>query len=190
MVYEESTNVMKAFFGGKVKHEVQQPKLVELGYGKGIGYSKGSYSQYVKVLGKQMAKGNGTLSIGKSVIEKDTFSMPNTTDKFIVGDAPHLLVSYSNIINSVLLKATWKDSDGDAILEQYYEIPKAYSVGSDWWDSYGVLFVGPENLEEGDYSVEVTSREMISKEHVVGEKEDNIKTLRASLEFSVEDSSE
>lgn len=190
MVYKETNDIMKAFFEGRVKNEVKQPKLVELGYGKGIGHSKGTYSQYVKGLGRQMAKGNGIISIGKSVVEKDIFSIPNPTDKFIAGDTPHLLVSYDNIIDSILLKATWKDSDGDMILEQYYEIPRAYSVGSDWWDSYGVLFVGPKDLEEGDYSIEIISRETISKEQTVGDKEDNIKTLRVSLEFSVGNSSE
>lgn len=50
----------------------------------------------------------------------------------------------------------------------------------DWWDSYSVYFIGPEELEEGDYNIEITSKEF--------DIEDKIKTLRALVEFSVVDS--
>lgn len=193
MTYQEDNNIMKAFFGGKISiNDLSRStaKRVELGHGKGIGHKYGSYSRYIEKLSEQVTKGNGIISIGKSVIEKDIFSMPNPTDKFAIGDVPHLLIMYNNIIDDILLKVTWKDSDADSILEQYYEIPRAYSMGNDWWDSYGIYFIGPEDLEEGDYSVEVTSQEMITREPTIGEKEDNIKTLTASLEFSVEDKSD
>lgn len=189
MVYEEMDD-MKLFFAGKVKIEAAESKLVELGYGKGIGHKYGSYSQYVKKLSEQVIKGNGIISIGKSVIEKDIFSIPDPTDKFVVGDIPKLLIMYGNIINDISLKVMWKDSNNDTILEQYAEAPSAHSMGYYWWDSYGIYFIGPENLEEGDYKVEIISEEIISREHTVGEKKDNIKTFTASLEFSVEDTSE
>lgn len=190
MVYnnKDSTEVMKSFFSGRIKYEAPKPKLVELGDGKGIGHTRGSYSQYVEALREQAIKGNGIIYIGKSVItDKEVFSIPNPTDKFSVGDVPHILITYGNIINGIQLKVVWKDSNDETIVEQYYNIPDPYSVGSDWWDQYSVYFMGPEDLEEGDYRVDIISEEIISREHTIGEKKDNIKTLSASLEFSVVD---
>ena len=187
MTYEENTNTMKAFFEGRIRNDIPESKLVELGHGKGVGHTRGSYNQYIKELSAQRSKGNGTISIGKYVIEKDIFSIPDQTDKFTVGDIPHLLVIYGNIISDIQLKAVWKNSIDDTILEQYYNIPGSYSMGNDWWDKYSVYFIGPEDLDEGDYNVIVTSREVISREPTLGDKDDNIKTLSASLEFSVVD---
>lgn len=187
MAYEENTNTMKAFFEGKVRNDIPGPKLVELGHGRGIGHEHGSYNQYIKKLSEQRTKGNGVISIGKS-IKEDTFSIPNPTDKFNVGDIPHLLVMYNNIIDDISLKVIWKDSDDDTILEQYYNVPSAYSMGNYWWESYGIYFIGPEDLEEGNYSIDIISEEIIFKEHTMGDKKDNIKTLTASIDFSVEDS--
>ena len=190
MVYnnEDSTEVMKSFFSGRIKYEAPKSKLVELGDGKGIGHARGSYSQYVMALREQAPKGNGTISIGKSIVtDKEIFSTQNPTDKFSVGDVPHILITYGNIINGIQLKVIWKDSNDETILEQFYDIPVPYSVGSDWWDQYSVYFTGPEDIEEGDYRVDIISEEIISREHTIGEKKDNIKTLSASLEFSVVD---
>lgn len=185
MAYEQDTNIMKAFFGGRIRNDIPELKRVELGHGKGVGHIYGSYNQYIKELSEQITKGNGTISIGKYVIEKDIFSISDPTDKFATGDIPKLLITYGNIINSIQLKVVWEDSD-DTILEQYYNIPDPYSMGNDWWDQYSVYFMGPEDLEEGDYRVDIISEEIISREHTIGEKKDNIKTLSASLEFSVE----
>ena len=84
------------------------------------------------------------------------------------------------------LKVIWKDSNDDTILEQYYNIPAAHSMNYDWWGSYGILFIGPEDLDEGNYMVEIISEEIISREYTISDKKDNIKTFSASLEFSVE----
>ncbi len=187
-MYEKDENTMKAFFGGKIRNEVPQPKLVELGFGKGVGHIRGTYSQYVKALREQAPKGNGTISIGKSIVtDKEIFSTQNPTDKFSLGDVPHILITYGNIINGIQLKVVWKDSNDETILEQFYDIPDPYSVGSDWWDQYGVYFTGPEDLEEGDYRVDIISEEIISREQTIGDKKDNIKTLSTSIEFSVVD---
>lgn len=189
MVYnnEDSTEVMKSFFSGRIKYEAPKSKLVELGDGKGIGHTRGSYSQYVKALREQAPKGNGTISIGKSIVtDKEIFSTQNPTDKFSVGDVPHILITYGNIINGIQLKVVWKDSNDETILEQFYDIPVPYSVGSDWWDQYSVYFTGPD-LEEGDYRVDIISEEIISREQTIGDKKDNIKTLSTSIEFSVVD---
>ena len=188
MTYEKTTNTMKAFFEGRVRNNIPESKLVELGHGKGIGHIHGSYNQYIKELSEQRIKGNGAISIGKSVIEKDVFSIPDPTDKFSVGDIPHILIMYDNIINDISLKVVWKDSNDDTILEQYYNLPSAHSMNYDWWKSYGILFIGPEDLDEGNYMVEITSEEIISREHTIGDKKDNIKTFAVSLEFSVENS--
>lgn len=183
---EDTIDTMKSFFGGKIKNEApKSPRLVELGHGKGIGHVRGTYNEYIEKLSEQKVKGNGLISIGKAVIEKDVFSMPNPTDKFTLGDIPKLLITYGSIINGIQLKVSWKDSSNDIILEQFYNIPSPYSMGNDWWDSYGILFLGPD-LEEGNYKVEIISEEIISREYTIGEKRDNIKTLKASLEFSVE----
>lgn len=194
MVYQEDNNIMKAFFKGKISiNDLSRPTLkrVEIGHGKGIGYKYGTYSQYIEKLSEQVTKGNGIIYIGKSVTEsikeKGTFSISNHTDKFTIGDVPHLLINYNNVIDDIFLKVIWKDSDDVSILEQYYEIPRAHSMGNSWWDYYGIYFIGPEDLEEGNYKVEIISEEMISKEQTIGEKKDNIKTLRAILEFSMED---
>lgn len=190
MVYQDDNNIMKAFFKGKISiNDLSRPTLkkVEIGYGKGIGNKYGTYNRYIEKLSEQITKGNGTIYIGKSIIDKDTFSISNPTDKFTIGDVPHLLINYNNVIDDIFLKVIWKDSDDTSILEQYYEIPRAYSMGNSWWDYYGIYFIGPEDLEEGNYKVEITSEEMISKEQTIGEKKDNIKTLRAILEFSMEE---
>lgn len=188
MVYDkyEHSNIMNDFFRGKINIEDlpnrPKPKKVELGYGKGIGHAHGSYSQYIKKLGEQAPKGNGIISIGKSIIEKDTFSISDPTDKFALGDVPHILIMHYNTINPITIKVLWKDSEDEIISEQYYEISGAHSLNYDWWDSYGVYFIGPENLEEGDYEVEIVSTEF--------GRDDKTRTFAASLDFTVVELSE
>jgi len=184
MVYNkyEHSNIMEGFFSGKIKIDdlsnQHQPKKVELGYGKGIGHRQGTYSQYIKKLEEQAPKGNGIISIGKSIMEKDNmFSMPNMTDKFAEGDIPHILVMHYNIVNPMIIHVSWKNSEDEEISEQFYEIPAAHSLNYDWWNSYGTYFVGPEDIEEGDYKVEITSTEY--------GRGNRTKTLTASLDFTV-----
>lgn len=183
MVYNEyeNTDIMSAFFKGKISiDDISGPKskMVELGKGNGIGHIHGSYSQYIKILRERVPKENGIISIGKSVIEKDNiFSMPDITDKFTVGDVPHILIMHYNIINPITVKVLWKNSEDEIISDQYYEICGAHSLNYDWWEQYGTYFIGPENLEEGNYNVEIISTE-------VG-REDIIKNLVASLDFTV-----
>lgn len=184
MVYNkyEHSNVMEGFFSGKIKIDdlsnQPKPKRVELGYGKGIGHRQGTYTQYIKKLGEQSSKGNGIISIGKSVIEKDNiFSMPDITDKFVEGDIPYILVMHYNIVNPMIIHVSWKNSEDEEISEQFYEIPAAHSLNYGWWDIYGTYFVGPENLEEGNYKVEI-----ISTEYSRGNK---AKTLATSLDFTI-----
>lgn len=179
-------NVMEAFFKGKLDNKIlHKPKIIEIGYGKGIGYMHGTYSQYINRLSKQTAKGNGFIYIGKSINaekepispDKDIFSIPETTDTFFIGDIPKILIMFYDMLNDTIIKLTWKDSNNDIILEQYYEIPSAHSMGYDWWNSYGVYFVGPEKLDEGNYKIEITSTSF--------GVEDKKKILNRSLKFTV-----
>jgi len=186
MVYNkyEHSNTMEGFFSGKIKIDdlsnQPKPKRVELGYGKGIGHRQGTYSQYIKKLGEQAPKGNGIISIGKSVIEKDDiFSMPDITDKFVEEDIPYILIMHYNIVNPMTIHVLWKNSEEDIISEQFYEIPAAHSLNYDWWEMYGTYFVGPENMEEGSYKIEITSAEY--------GKGNKTKTLTASLDFTITD---
>lgn len=177
MSYDDRySDTMKAFFSGKLNNEIaaKGPKMVELGHGVGIGHKDGTYSQYVKSLSGK----NGTIYLGKGIkTDKDTLSIQDSTEEFTVGDVPKILVMFNTILNPIKIKVVWKDSDGNIILDQYYDMPSAYSMKYDWWDSYGVYFIGPEDLEEGNYNIEIISKELGI--------EDKIKTLRTSIEFSV-----
>ena len=178
------TDIMSAFFSGKLKDEIanlsKEPKMVELGHGSGIGHKDGTYSQYIKQLEQQRIKGNGTIYLGKAInTEKNILSIQDPTDEFATEDVPKLLIMFNTILNPIQIKVVWKDSDGEQILDQYYEIPSAHSMDYDWWDSYGVYFIGPENLEYGDYRIYITSKEFGI--------EDKAKVLSTSIEFSVTD---
>jgi hypothetical protein len=178
-----NTDTMSAFFRGKLKDEIstsKEPDIVELGHGVGIEHKYGTYSQYVKQLIEQNAKGNGTIYLGKAIkTDKNTLSIQDPTDKFSAEDVPKLLIMFNTILSPIQIHVIWKDSNGDKILDQYYDIPSAHSNNYDWWDSYGVLFIGPEDLEYGDYKIEITSKEF--------GMEDKIKVLSTSVEFSVTD---
>ena len=164
MSYEyEDSNIMSAFFKGKIKPLSSTSKLerVEVGHGIGIGHKDGSYSGYVKQLSERNREGNGLIYLGKSIHEdKNTMSMTDETEKFEIGDIPKLLVMFYNVINETTLKIEWKNMDDETILEQYYKIPLAYSMGYNWWDTYSTYFIGPEELEEGDYKIEITSKDV------------------------------
>lgn len=183
MSYDDRyADTMSAFFSGRLKDDIasfsKEPKMVELGHGAGIGHKDGTYDQYVKQLREQITKGNGTIYIGKAIkTDKNTLSIQDSTDKFSTEDIPKLLIMFNTILNPIQIKIVWKDSNGDQILDQYYEILSAHGNDYDWWDSYGVWFIGPEGLEEGDYKVEITSKEFGI--------EDKTKTLSTSVEFSV-----
>lgn len=179
MNYENrETDTMSAFFRGKLTTNTikSQPKMVELGHGKGVGHTDGSYDQYIKQLYEKSSKGNGLIYIGKT-IDKEKMSIPDLNDKFKPAEIPKLLIMYYNILNRTHIKVEWKDMDNETILNQYYEIPSAHSMNYDWWDSYGVYFIGPEDLEEGNYKVDITSTELGAG--------DNRKVLKALINFSV-----
>ncbi len=188
MSYDDRySDTMKAFFSGKLENDIAtKSKMVELGHGIGIGHKDGTYSQYIKALSKRMATDNGTIYLGKAIKEeqlspdKNIFSIQDPTDKFTVEDVPKLLIMFNTVLNNIRIKVAWKDSDGNTILDQYYDIPSAYSMDHDWWDSYQTYFIGPENLGEGDYSIEIMSKEFGI--------DDKTKILKASIGFSVVDS--
>jgi len=182
-------DTMRSFFSGKFNSEIAKGhNTVELGHGIGIGHKDGAYSQYVKALSERTTKGNGAVYLGKAIKEeqfglstdKNIFSIQDPTDEFTVGDVPKLLIMFNTVLNTIRLKVAWKDSDDDIILDQYYDIPTAYSMKYDWWDSYSVYFIGPEDLDEGNYNIEITSKEF--------GVEDKTKVLSTLVEFSVFDS--
>jgi hypothetical protein len=183
MSYDRDINVMEQFFGGRInapEMKKSEPRMVELGHGTGIGHKDGSYTEYNAALYHQASKGNGIISIGKSVNidnNKNLLTMDDSTDKFSFSDVPHVLIMFYNIVNETRLKVLWMDHSGDIIVDQYYKIPSSYSMGNSWWDQYGVYFIGPEDLDEGDYKVEITSTSLGA--------ENRIKSLTATLKFSV-----
>ncbi len=181
MSYEyEDSNIMSAFFKGKIKVQSPESKLerVEVGHGIGIGHTDGSYSQYIKQLSEQSREGNGLIYLGKSINEdKDTMSIQEETEKFNIGDIPKLLVMFHNIINEMTLKVEWKNMEDDVILDQYYKIPIPYSMNYSWWDKYSTYFIGPEDLEEGDYKVEISSKEITTS--------GKLTELSTTIEFSM-----
>jgi hypothetical protein len=181
MSYEyDDGNIMNAFFKGKIKMQDLGPKYerVEVGHGVGIGHRDGSYSQYIKQLSERSKEGNGLIYLGKAINEdKNTMSIVNETKKFDTGDVPKLLIMFHNILNELRLKVEWKDMDNDVILEQYYQVPLPYSMEYNWWDTYSTYFIGPEDLEEGDYIVEITSKEI-----AMGRQSEELSSI---IEFSV-----
>ena len=177
----EDNNIMKAFFRGDIKMEGlgSKSRLVEIGHGMGIGHVDGSYSKYVRQLSEHSKEGNGIIYLGKAVSEdKGKMSIIDATEKFALGEIPKLLVMFHNIINGTMLKVEWKNMDNDVILEQYYQIPSPHSMQYNWWDTYSTYFIGPENLEEGDYNVKITSNEDTRSKQIRG--------LSTTIEFSVE----
>ncbi len=182
------SSIMERLFSGKIdlSETNSAPKMIELGHGVGIGHKDGSFAEYTHILYERKNKGNGEIYLGKTInIDKDNknlISMKDSTDKFSQGDLPKVLIMLYNILNETHLKILWKDSANDKILDQYYEIPSAYSMGFDWWDQYGVYFIGPEKLEEGNYKIEITSTSLGA--------ENRVSTQKAMLNFSVEDLSD
>ncbi len=181
MSYEyEDSNIMSAFFKGKIKTQSPASKLerVEVGHGIGIGHKDGSYSQYVAQLSERSKEGNGLVYLGKAITEdKNTMSMSDETEKFDIGDVPKLLVMFYNVLNETTLKIEWKNMENENILEQYYKIPFPSSMSYSWWDKYSAYFIGPEDLEEGDYKVEIKSKEVTTG--------GRLQELSSTIEFSV-----
>lgn len=177
----EDNNIMKSFFRGDIKIEDlgQKSRPVEIGHGIGIGHADGSYSKFVRQLSERSKEGNGIIYLGKAVNEdKGKMSIMDATEKFDSGDIPKLLVMFHNIINGIMLKVEWNNMENDVILEQYYRIPSPHSMQYNWWDTYSTYFIGPENLEEGDYNVKITSNEDTRSKQIRG--------LSTTIEFSVE----
>ena len=179
----EDNNIMSAFFKGKIKVKDLSSKYerVEIGHGLGIGHSEGSYSKYISKLSERSKEGNGIIYLGKGIKtdNNNVMSIVNATEKFNDGDVPKLLIMFYNIINGRTLKIEWKDMDDEVILEQYYHIPLPYSMNYNWWDTYSTYFIGPEDLEEGNYKVEITSKEI--------SKGKQSRELSSIIEFSVGD---
>lgn len=175
----EDNNIMRSFFRGKIKMDTDsKSRLVEIGHGIGTGHIGGSYSTYIRQLSKQSKDGNGTIYLGKDINENTgTMSIIGATNKFDIGNIPKLLVMFHSIINAISLKVEWKNMDNDTILEQYYNIPQAHSMQYDWWDTYSAYFIGPEDLEEGEYSVKITSNE--------NAKSKQTRELTTTVEFSI-----
>ena len=182
--YIEDTNIMNALFKGKIKIQKQSSKYerVEIGHGMGIGHDGGSRSQYLQQLAERSKEGNGLIYLGKGIQEgKDTMSIVGETNKFYVGDIPKVLLVFSNVINKMTLKLDWKNARNNSILEQYYEIPSPYSLQHSWWDTYSVHFAGSEDLDEGNYKIDISST-----------KKTRLRTeeLSSTIEFSIEDKDE
>lgn len=155
-------------------------RLVEIGHGVGIGHIDGSYSKYIRQLSERSKNGNGMIYLGKAINEDNgTMSIVEATEKFDIGNIPKLLVMFHNVLNGIALKVEWKNMEDELILEQYYQIPPPHSMRYDWWDTYSTYFIGPEDLEEGDYKVKITSNE--------NTRSKQLKELSTTIKFSVED---
>lgn len=152
MTYEDT---MKEVFTNHARAEKQELGLVEQGYGVGIGRVGGSYDLYVRELRKNVNTGNGIVYIGKDInASTDTPSIVNSTTEFTVGDIPKVLITFHSLINELRIKATWKEKGSDnIILESFYKIPSPYDKHYHWWNLYSVYFIGPEDLEQGEYQV-------------------------------------
>ncbi len=180
--YTKDNDTMKAFFRGEIKADNpnSMSRLVEIGHGTGTGHTNGSYSRYIAQLSKRQKEGNGSIYIGKAINEeKGTMSIVDPTEKFNTGDIPKLLTTFYSTINSMTIKIEWKNMENNTILEQYYQIPSPHSMNYDWWDTYSAYFIGPEDLEEGDYKVKITANG--------NTRVRSLKELSTTIEFSVED---
>lgn len=178
----EDGNIMRAFFGGKIKVEDMSPQYehAELGDGIGIGHTHGSYSQYIKQLSNRGKQGNGLIYLGRAiVINEDVASIVNATEQFNTGDVPKLLIMFYNVLNETTVKVAWENENNDVILEQRYQIPLPYSMNYNWWDTYSVYFTGPEDLDEGNYKVQISSRETVRNRQM--------NELSSTVEFSIEE---
>ena len=182
MSYNKDNDTMKAFFRGEIKSSSQgsTSRLVEIGHGMGIGHSSGSYSKYIAQLSERKKEENGSIYIGKAINEdKGTMSIVDPTETFNIGDVPKLLTTFYNVIHSMTIKIEWKNMEDNTILEQYYQIPSPHSMNYDWWNTYSSYFIGPEDLEEGDYNVKITSND--------NKRGRSLKELSATIEFLVKD---
>lgn len=176
MAYEEN-NTMNQIFSGRVKVNKFEPSLVDQGYGVGVGHIGGSYASYVRQLRKNVNIDSCAVHIGKNIdLNAKVPIIINPTTEFVSGDIPKVLVELHTFINGLFVKTAWQDKNSeDIILESFYNIPSPYDKNYDWWDLYSVYFIGPENLDEGEYKV------MLEAEDIKRNK------LISTLEFSVKD---
>jgi len=134
---------------------MEGPKLVDYGFGNGIGQIPGigTFSQYSKNLSKQ--KEFGSVYLGKEIDEdKVPMSINNQMTQFSLEDTPILLVNINNIIREMSIKVKWMNVDNNAIiLESYYQIPSPHTMGLSWWDVYSSYFIGPKLEKKGKYVV-------------------------------------
>lgn len=169
---DDEIYTMKEFFSKNVIIENNHNRpAIDYGQGFAIG-AFGSYELYKRSLS---TNGQHRLVYMGKDIDIDTMSITNNTTQFFVGDIPKILIKFTNLAGSMMIKALWQDEDDNVVLESYYNIPAAYAKRYDWWNIYLVTFKGPENLQEGFYRVILLSEDSISK----------IK-LSATIEFTVE----
>lgn len=164
MSYRDEGDIMSAFFGGRINindEDSTEQKVVEVGHGTGIGHKDGSYQKYVKQLSERKGEANIIIYLGKAInTNENILSIVDGTDKFTTKDIPKLLIMYHDVINKTFVKVAWKNESDDIILEQYYEIPAPQTMKYTWWDTYSAYFIGPENLDEGKYNIEITSTDI------------------------------
>lgn len=170
---------MEDFFRTDNKAERQGPKLVDYGFGDGIGpiLGVGTFHQYSRNLYKQKELGNAYL--GKEIDEdKVPMSINNQTTRFNLGDTPIFLVNMNNIIKNMPIKVKWMNADNNVIiLESYYQIPSPYVMGLSWWDIYSSYFIGPKLEREGKYTVTLEIDNRKSQQELP-------KDLISSMEFT------
>jgi len=160
--FNDSSNVMDAFNKGKLKADLQElykhsNKQYELGYPINIlPYKYGSLSQYTK-----LSKDNKVYlsnyqipyTVNIETIDEKEFEQ-NRTNTFKENEIPILVLKFSNFMNNKQVYVTWVlDTEQD--IEQAYNIPSAYSKNNNWWTTYGLVFIGPEHLKQGTYSINV-----------------------------------
>lgn len=146
---------MQDFFRTGNKMERQGPKLIDYGFGNGMGpiFGIGTFGQYSRNLYKQ--KELGSVYLGKDIYrDKVPMSINSQTALFNIGDTPILLVNMNNIIRDMSIKVKWMNADNNVIiLESYYQIPSPYVMGLSWWDVYSSYFIGPKLEKKGKYTV-------------------------------------
>lgn len=174
---ETGDEVMSRFFRGKLKINTDY-MIGEYGHGMGIGNKYDSYEIYKKKLSEKVNQENGKTYIGKDInMGPNSLSIVDPATEFAIGETPKVLIMFYNILYGISIRSLWKDDRENIVLGQLYDIPSPYSMQYSWWDIYGAYFIGPEDLEEGNYKVQLVSYENGIK---------NIRRIMSSnIEFSV-----
>ncbi len=176
----EKDMTMKDFFRTDNKAERQGPKLVDYGFGDGIGpiLGVGTFDQYSRNIYKQ--KELGSAHLGKEIDEdKVPMHINSQTTRFDPGDTPIFLVNMNNIIKDMSIRVKWVNTNNNVmILESYYHIPSPYVMGLSWWDIYSSYFIGPKLEREGKYAVTLEIDNRKSRREL-------LKGLIFSMEFTV-----